>query len=172
MPHSFAYIGRLPAGQAQQVNVPLHSSTLNSASTLADQIARDNHLPVPYFPYTHGSQPRNDFQRHLAILSALSGEGYSYANCSGPCSTSAIISEQLITTPPASGPKGIPLDGSDPLLVAGAPATLIGWADQPVGATNGVTINVARAGGTHDDAVQVPLNIYFSVTIHAGVIAV
>ena len=173
MPHSFAYIGklgRLPAGQVQQVNVPLHSSTLNSASTLADQIARDNHLPVPYFPYTHGSQPQNDFQRHLAILSALSGEGFSYTNCSGPCSTSAIISEHLITTPSSSGPKGIPLDGSDPLLVAGAPATLIGWADQPVDATNGVTINGASAGGTHNEFIQVPLNVDFSGTIPAGFI--
>jgi hypothetical protein len=170
MPHSFAYIGRLPAGQVQQVNVPLHSSTLNSASTLADQIARDNQLPVPYFPYTHGSQPQNDFQRHLAILSALSGEGFSYTNCSGPCSTSAIISEHLITTPSSSGPKGIPLDGSDPLLVAGAPATLIGWADQPVDATNGVTINGASAGGTHDEFIQVPLNVDFSGTIPAGFI--
>jgi hypothetical protein len=170
MPHSFAYIGRLPAGQVQQVNVPLHSSTLNSASTLADQIARDNQLPVPYFPYTHGSQPQNDFQRHLAILSALSGEGFSSAYCSGPCSTSAIISEHLITTPSSFGPKGIPLDGSDPLLVAGTPATLIGWADQPVDATNGVTINGARAGGTHDEFIQVPLNIDFSGTIPAGFI--
>jgi hypothetical protein len=170
MPHSFAYIGKLPAGQAQQVNVPLHSSTLNSASTLADQIARDNQLPVPYFPYTHGSQPQNDFQRHLAILSALSGEGFSYTNCSGPCSTSAIISEHLITTPPTSGPKGIPLDGSDSLLVAGAPATLIGWADQPVDATNGVTINGASAGGTHDEFIQVPLDIDFSGAIPAGFI--
>src|SRR5260370_7009076 len=137
MPNSFAYSGRLPAGQAQQVNVPLHSSTLNSASTLADQIARDNHLPVPHFPYTHGSQPQNDFQHHLAILSALSGEGFSSAYCSGPCSTSAIISEHLITTPSSFRPKGIPFDATDPLLVAGAPATLICWADQPVDATNG-----------------------------------
>ena len=176
MPHSFAYIGKLgklgklPAGQAQQVNVPLHSSTLNSTSTLADQIARYNHLPVPYFPYSHGSQPQNDFQRHLAILSALSGEGFSYTNCSGPCSTSAIISEHLITTPPAFGPKGIPLDGSDSLLVSGAPATLIGWADQPVDAINGVTINGASAGGTHDEFIQVPLNIDFSGAIPAGFI--
>lgn len=170
MPYSFAYIGKLPAGQAQQVNVPLHSSTLNSAGTLADQIARDNHLPVPYFPYTHGSQPQNDFQRHLAILSALSGEGYSYPNCSGPCSTYAIISEHLITTPPAFGPKGIPLDASDSLLVAGAPATLIGWADRPVDATNGVTINGASAGGTHDEFIQVPLGIDFSGAIPAGFI--
>ncbi len=171
MPHSFAYVGKLAAGQAQQVNVPLHSSTLNSASTLADQIAKDNHLPVPYFPYAHGSQPQNDFQRHLAILSALSGEGYSYPNCGGPCSTHAIISEHLITTPPSFGPKGIPLDGSDPLLVAGAPATLIGWADQPVAATNGVTINGASAGGTHEELIQVPLNIDFSGTIPPGFIS-
>ena len=76
MNHSFAYIGNLPAQQTQQVTSSLHSSTMSSGSTLADQIAKANHLPVPYFPFASGSQPKNDFQLHLAILSALSGEGY------------------------------------------------------------------------------------------------
>jgi hypothetical protein len=159
MPHSYAYIGQLQAGQTLQVNVPLHTSSLNASTTLADQIARDNHLPVPYFPYDHNVRPQNSFQRHLAMLSALSGEGYVYAPCNGPCSTHAIVSSHSITAPPFSGPPANPLDSNDALLVSGAPATLLGWADQPFGATDTATINGLSAGGSHDSLVQTPLNI-------------
>jgi hypothetical protein len=164
MPHSFTYIGSLLAGQTRQVKVPLHSSTLSTGTTLADQIAKQNRLSVPYFPYANGSQPQNDFQRHLAILSALSGNGYSYIPCGGPCSTHSIAGKHVIFTPPFGAPKVNPIDGRDPLLVAGAPATLIGWADQPVDATNDITINGISPGGTHDNLVQVPLNVDFSAS--------
>jgi len=166
MPNSFAYIGGLPAGQTQQVNVSLHSTPLNTGTTLADQIAGDNHLPVPYIPYASGSQPQNDFERHLAILSALSGEGFSSSPCSGPCSTQAIVSKHEIIIPPAGVPKLNPIDDSDPLLIAGAPATLIGWADQPVAATNDVIINGASPGGSHDSLIQMPLNVDFSAALN------
>ena len=166
MPHSFAYIGRLPAGQTQQVNVSLHSQSLNTGTSLADQIARDNQLPVPYIPYASGSQPQNDFQRHLAILSALSGEGFSSSPCSGPCSTQAIVSKHVIISPPAGVPNVSPIDDSDPLLIAGAPATLIGWADQPVAATNDVIVNGASPGGTHDSLIQMPINVDFSPSLN------
>jgi hypothetical protein len=166
MPHSFAYIGHLAAEQTQRVNVPLYSSTSNAGTTLADQIAGYNHQPVPYFPYASGSLPQNDFQRHLAILSALSGEGYSFIPCDGPCSTHAIVDKHVIITPFPGGPKINPVDGSDPLLVVGAPATLIGWADQPVDPTNDVTINGASPGGTHDNLIQMPLNIDFSGSLN------
>ncbi len=159
MPHGYASTGQIPAGQTVQVHVPLHSSSLNASSTLADQIARDNHLPVPYFPYDHNGVPQNTFQRHLAMLAALSGEGYVYEPCKGPCSTHAIVSSHIITTPPFGGPAVPALDSNDALLIAGAPATLIGWADQPFGATDTATINGLSAGGTHDSLVQVPLNV-------------
>lgn len=178
MPYSIAYIGHLPSGQTQQVDVPVHSSTpdaLNrvpAGSTLADQIARDNHLPVPYFPYATGAQPQNDFQRHLAILSALSGEGYAYLPCNGPCSTHALVNRHTITTPAFGTPAVNPIDASDPLLVGGAPATLIGWADQPLEAAHDVTIDGASPGGTHESLVQLPLNIGFSgqLTLPPGLI--
>src|SRR5713226_7826020 len=162
MPHSFAYIGHLQSGQSLQVNVPMHSSPLNASSTLADQVARDNHLPVPYFPYDHNTQPQNAFQRHLAMLSALSGEGYAYSNCHGPCSTHAVVSSHIITAPPFGGPPVNPLDTNDALLIAGAPATLIGWADQPFGASDDATANGINPAGVHDSLLQIPLNIDFS----------
>ena len=164
MPHSFAYIGSLLAGQTRQVNVALHSSTLSSGTTLADQIAQDNRLSVPYFPYASGSRPQNDFKRHLAILSALSGNGYFYLPCGGSCSTHSIVGKHMIFTPPFGAQKVNPLDDRDPLLVAGAPATLIGWANQPVDATNDITINGTSPGGTHDNLVQTPLNVDFSAS--------
>lgn len=162
MPRSFAYMGNLLAGQTQEVNVQLHGSTLDTGTTLTDQIAKQNRLPVPYFPYAKGSQPQNEFQRHLAILSALSGEGFSYIPCGGPCSTYAIAGKHMIFTPPFGASKVNPFDGHDPLLVNGAPATLIGWADQPVYATNAITINGASPGGIHDNLIQAPLNVDFS----------
>jgi hypothetical protein len=162
--HSFASIGSLPAGQTRQVNVSLHSSTLSAGSTLADQIAKANHLPVPYFPFASGSQPKNDVQRHLAILSALSGEGFAYTPCVGPCSTYAIAGKHSIITPLFGEPKLNPIDGHDPLLVTGAPATLIGWTDHPVDTSNNVTVNGASPGGTHEDIVQVPLNVDLSTS--------
>jgi len=172
MPHSYAYIGHLQAGQTVPVNVQLHSSSLNAATTLADQIARDNHLPVPYFPYDHNTRPQNAFQRHLAMLSALSGEGYVYSPCNGPCSTHAVVNSHIITTPPfnTTPPFGglpvSPLDSNDALLIAGVPATLIGWADQPFGATDAATVNGVSPGGAHDSLVQVPLNIDFPEPSH------
>ena len=159
MPHGYASIGQLAAGQTLRVNVPLHTTSLNASATLADQIARDNHLAAPYFPYDHNSQPRNAFQRHLAMLTALSGEGYAYAPCNGPCSTHAVVTSHIITAPPFGGPPVTPLDSNDALLISGAPATLIGWADQPLSANGAVAINGLSAGGTHDTLVQAPLNI-------------
>jgi hypothetical protein len=160
MPSSYVSIGHLQAGQTLQVNVPLHSASLTASTTLADQIARDNHLPVPYFPYDHNAQPKNAFQRHLAMLAALSGEGYLYTPCNGPCSTHAIVNTHIITAPPFGSPVN-PLDSNDALLIAGAPATLIGWADQPFGATDNAAVNGIATGGSHDSLVQMPLNIDF-----------
>lgn len=162
MPHSFAYIGSLVAGQTQLINIPLHSSTLNAGTTLADQIARDSHLPVPYFPYASSAQPQTDFQRHLAILAALSGEGFAFIPCDGPCGTHAIVSRHSIVTPPLGGTTISPADNNDPLLLAGAAATLIGWADQPLDSANAITVNGAPTSGNHDTLVQSPLNIALS----------
>ncbi len=162
MPKGLAYIGSLPAGQTQQVNIALQSVAPNTGMTFADQIARDNHLPAPYFPYASSSQPQNDFQRHIAILSALSGEGVSFIPCSGLCSTHAITSEHMLVTPLPGGPKVNAMGAGDPLLVAGAPATLIGWANPSLDALDNATVNGITPGGFHDNLVQAPLNIDFA----------
>jgi len=179
LPHSFASIGQLPASGTQRVNIPLRSQDPSAGTTLADQIASSNGLPAPYFPYTHGMQrgARSDcvdstgccqqckltsLQRHMAILSALSGEGDSFPPCSGPCSTHAIVTKHAIVTPLIGGPTAKPIDGNDPLLISGAPATLIGWADQSLSTINGVTINGSAPAGSNENLLQVPLDINLS----------
>ena len=162
MPRSLAYIGSLPAGQTQQVNIALQNVAPNTGMTLADQIARNNHLPTPYFPYASSSQPQNDFQRHIAILSALSGEGVSIISCPGLCSTHAIASDHMLVTSLPGGPKVNTTGAGDPLLVAGAPATLIGWTNQSLDALDNATVNGITPGGFHDNLVQAPLNIDFA----------
>ncbi len=57
------------------------------------------------------------------------------------------------------------VDGSDPLLVAGSPATLLGWADIPRG-TNGVVVNGTTPAGLQETLVQSPLNMTFSGILH------
>jgi len=162
MSHSYVYIGRLAAGQTQLVSLPLNSSSSNTSMTLADQIAQDSHLPVPYFPYASSAQPQTDFQRHLAILTALSGEGFAFIPCNGLCSTHAIVSRHSIVTPPSDGTTISLTDNNDPLLIAGAPATLIGWADQPLDSVNAITVNSSPTTGYHNTLVQAPLNIDLS----------
>ncbi|MGZ3608547.1 MAG: hypothetical protein ACXVDN_09895 [Ktedonobacteraceae bacterium] len=160
--HSFSYIGNLPAQQTRHIASSLNSSAMNSGSTLADQIAESNRLPVPFFPFAHGSQPKNDFQLHLAILSALSGEGMNYIPCGGPCSSNAIAGKHSIIAPLSGRSKLIPFDGNDPLLLTGSQATLIGWANNRIDTTSNVTVNGASASGTFEDFIQAPLNIDLS----------
>src|SRR5712692_5764174 len=114
MPHSIAYIGSLPTGQTQQVNIALQRVAPNTSMTLADQIARDNHLPVPFFPYASSAQPQNDNQRHIAILSAVSGEGFSFIPCGGLCSKQAITSDHMLVTSVPCALKVNTMDAGDP----------------------------------------------------------
>ncbi|MBV9229501.1 MAG: hypothetical protein JOZ18_09335, partial [Chloroflexi bacterium] len=44
-------------------------------------------------------------------------------------------------------------------LLDGAPATLIGWSDQPLDGTESVTINNSSPHGFHENLVQLPLNV-------------
>jgi hypothetical protein len=162
MGHSFAYIGNIPAQQTKQITSSLLSSTISSDSTLADQIAKANQLPVPYFPFAHGSQPKDDFQLHLAILSALSGEGMNFTPCGGPCSSYAIAGKHSIIAPLFGTPKLNPIDGNDPLLLTGSQATLIGWANNRVDTTSDVTVNGVSSSGTFEDFIQAPLTIDLS----------
>ena len=170
MNNNFVRIGDLLAGQSAQVHLRLNSSIANPAITLADQIAESYQLPTPYsaIAENNGSSHQDELQRHLAILSALSGEGeYAYTACSfGSCKGISVVSSYL---PRLKGPALGTTNSSDPLLVAGSAATLIGWADpssQSTNTTNNVTVNGTSPSGLQETLVQAPLNVIFSGTLN------
>jgi hypothetical protein len=57
-------------------------------------------------------------------------------------------------------PHGSIYNDYDPLLIPGAAATLIGWADQPL--TDTTSINGQRPSGHQENFIQAPLNIDLS----------
>lgn len=179
MTNSFAHIGNLAAGQTVQVNQPLNATTSGGYNVpLATQIAISVNGGQPYYgPYYNGSQPLSETQRHLAILSALSGQGYYYSLpvCGGgPCKVIPAVvpaSNNLLIQPAQRASTfrfflsgGAPLAGYglDPLLVPNAPATVIGWANVPVSGNNPVTINGFTSSGLAETLVQTPIDLTFS----------
>lgn len=166
MSTGYLYIGNLAAGQTIPVNLALHAVTTNNNATIADQIAQSNKLPTPYGDYvSNGNTPQNETQRHLAILSALSGNtgGIIYAGCGGgPCTVSAPL--MIAKTGRfffSGGGPGMAVSGTDPLLLNGAQATLIGWANRH-DSTQNVTINGSTPTGLQETLIQAPLNLQLS----------
>ncbi len=159
IPHSFAALGNLAAGETRQVNVPLQSLANNPNTLLANQIAESSGLPASYFPYQDQGQPRSEFQRHIAQLSILSGAGFSFLPCAGSCITHAIVNVNKGTIVPShtSTPKTQLANGVDPLLINGAPATLLGWAAQSLDGAGAITVNGNVPRGTHDTLLQEPI---------------
>ncbi len=167
MSNGFARVGHLSAGQSAQVRLVLNSSSNNAGTSLADQLAASNRLPTPF----NGSPPQNELERHMAILAALSGEGgySSYVSCGGGICKSApysVVSPSGTTVFMKGGAGPITFNVNDPLLVAGSPATLIGWADTPTDTTSNVTVNGTSPSGLQETLVQSPLNIDFSSTLN------
>mgnify|MGYP001332727228 CR=1 FL=1 len=166
LPHSFVALGNLAAGQIRQIDLPLHSASPSAGKTLADQIAEYHGLPDGYFPYTAKRQPQNDIQSHIAFLSALSGAGSTNAPCGGSCLTRAIMNRGTIYMTGGQVPNSNLKNDYDPLLISGAPATLIGWADQQIVGDNEETVNGVSVPGHHMTFIEKPLNLHFSGQIH------
>jgi len=171
LPHGFVALGNLAGGNTIAVNAAIQA--VRPGTTLADALARSLELKAPYFPYNGNKQPQNEQQRHLALLEALSGVGFSYPPCNGPCMAQAIVSNGAIFTLPPGTPSNIslPVD-TDPLLLNGAP-TLIGWAASPLDGANDVTINGVTPNGAHETLVQTPLPLNFAgpLSIPPGLIS-
>ncbi|GAC1361059.1 MAG: hypothetical protein NVSMB44_13990 [Ktedonobacteraceae bacterium] len=161
MPHSFVTLGHLNAGQKRSVFLPLQGGAANTGTTLlADQIARSSGLPSAYFPYANQGQPQNDFQRHMAQLSILSGTGSPFVPCEGSCSTRAIVNNQsVVISSRTRNTNAALLKGNDPLLLQNTSATLIGWSDQTLDGSNEITINGGHPGGYHDTLLQMPVSV-------------
>ena len=158
-------LGNLPSHSTRQVNLKL-SSSLNSnqangqQQSIADQIASKQGIAGgPYSPYTSTNLSQSEPQRHAAMLEALSG---GYCDGSGPCYRSSTA--QIV---PVNGTLTRRLiysnTGShDPLLLAGAPVTLIGWTQTSADPASNVTINGQALNGTRETIIQAPLDINYT----------
>ncbi len=163
LPHSFVTVGHLDAGQKRTIFLPLQGNTANPDTLLADQIARSRGLPSSYFPYANQGQPQNDLQRHMAQLSVLSGTGSSFIPCEGSCPARAIMNNQsVIISSHARRANSVLMRENDPLLIENAPATLIGWPEQPLDGSSETTINGAHPGGYHDTLLQMPIHLHLA----------
>ena len=161
MTNSFARIGHLAAGQSTKIKLRVNNASANPGTSLADDMANSNGLSAPYGINMNSTASPNELQRHMAILTALSGENGLYNGCSGgPCRVVAYPNGNTITYSGGSGP--VTADGSDPLLMTGSSATLIGWADQPTAATNSVMINGLAPMGLQETMIESPLSLQLS----------
>jgi hypothetical protein len=161
----FVRIGHLASGATYHVNTPLYTVLHRSGQPLAEQINQQAGLPSTYFPYDDNQQPQNDFQRHMALLSALNGSGFTYPPCNGSCNTNALITRQAIFP---SGANANNIQGNatayDPLLIPGAPLTLIGWTDRQITGQNDITLNGIHPNGFHESFLQMPIMLDTSDT--------
>lgn len=175
LPNDVLSLGHLAAGQTKQVRLKLSSAPLPPNATLADLVALVTNAPAYD---TLPASPRTAWQRHLAMLYALDGEGFygPPAPCPGSCTTPVPLLPFLPALPsiaPAANSgvpslivtPGWPYTGTrdtDPLLVPGSPATLIGWAENPVVPGDNVTINDINPPGLHETLIQAPLTVNLS----------
>ena len=179
--NQFLSLGHIAAGETKQVNLTIFNNpppTGTNRALLADQIASSNGLPTPYGPYsyTNNSSP-TELQRRMAMLSTLSGESGGYCG-PGACYQAPIIAQGAITKRAILSPQGgmtiiysggggpVQLNTTDPLLIPGAPATLIGWADHLPDDENAVTVNGTYATKSQEAVVQAPLDVSFSGSIN------
>jgi uncharacterized membrane protein len=160
----YVSLGNLTAGQTKSIKLSINISP-NNQQSLADQIAASHGLPTPYMPpYAYSSseaQTQNNFQRHMAMLSTVSGELSSfYCNGGGPCYQPITFvngNKQLFY-----GGKGLQTGGQDPLLLSDADATFIGWADNQPGLSSKVSINGLPPSGIQESLIQAPLDVNYA----------
>lgn len=157
LPHQFVHIAHLAVGETQTVKLTLANH--NITGPLADAIAHQGGLPVPYSPYGNGQHPQTDFQRHAALLSFLNGADFNFQPCQGSCVTRAITATPRATIFATGGnvPHNSIYNDYDPLLLSGAQATLIGWTEQPL--QDDTTINGSHPAGQHESFIQAPLSV-------------
>lgn len=167
MAYRYLLVGHLAPGQTQQVNLPLRIDQGDPGMSIADQIANSRGVGQQYNgPYNNGQSVQTETQRHVSLLSLLSGENNSYCT-NGPCYQPAIYTKTISASGVIINSSGSYLANShDPLLIPGASATLIGWADNSSSTSSAITINGAASAGMHEDFVQAPLDVSFSGSIN------
>ncbi len=164
----FKSLGNMTAGETKAVSLSLENTANMEPSSLADQIAGSNNLPVPYTVYYAGTR-MTTLQRHMAQLATLSGEnGYMY--CGGtscfqsaqPIATSSgVIVNNTATLSSGNGPL-TQASSRDPLLVPGASATFIAWASPFADATDTIAVKGSRIANAQEAFIQAPLDVSFT----------
>jgi hypothetical protein len=158
MAKSYIHSGPLMAHQTRAIH-SLLKNTSDPIETLADQISNDNRLPSAYNLNNNLLQTKTLADLHMETLTALSGELNSFACGLNICTINSGKSQHIF-----GNPVMFSSSGNDPLLLANASATLIGWADQEPGSTNRIDVNGTPSTGTHETLVQIPLTIRFPDT--------
>lgn len=176
----FQPLGNMAAGETRSISLSLENSVNSTSSftptSLADQIAISNNLQVPYIAYYNSSQRLNPLQRHMAQLAILSGENaYQYCG-STPCfqaaqpftTSNSVLVDSSTTLSSGNGPS-TQVNGRDPLLVPGFPATLIGWISPTSRADTNIDVAGSRIAGAQETFLQAPLTVNFSDTASLSV---
>ncbi|GAC1362678.1 MAG: hypothetical protein NVSMB44_18490 [Ktedonobacteraceae bacterium] len=165
----YVALGNFPSQSTQQVSLALSNNlsgnqTNGQQQSIADQIANKHGIMGgPYSAYISTSQLQDEPHRHAAMLEALSG---GYCDGNGPCynrsgtvqmvPVNGVMTKRLVYSTTSA---------HDPLLLAGTPGTLIGWAQNIADPAGNVTINGQALNGIHETFIQAPLNISYAGTI-------
>ncbi len=176
----FQSLGNMAAGETRTVSLTMESSPNSSnnltPTSLADQIAASNNLQVPYIAYDNNTQHLSPLQRHMAQIAILSGEN-SYEYCGTiPCFQSVqpfvmsngVLVNSSSTLNSGNGPS-TQVSGRDPLLMPGAPATLIGWITPASNSADSINIAGSHIAGTQETFLQAPLTVDFSDSVNQTV---
>jgi Protein of unknown function (DUF1355). len=163
LPHNFIPLGHIAAQTTKKIAIRLQNIATAPELTLADQIEQAAGLATQYFPYKDKQLPSDEFNMHMAMLSALSGVGYTYDPCGGSCQTHAITNKGIIYVTGGQIPDPNYKNDSDPLMLTGAPATLIGWTSQRLSDLSAATtVNNISPQGLHLNFIQMPLTLSYT----------
>ncbi len=155
---NYISLGKLESKQTKAVQL---SVGVGLASTLAEQIANSKGINIDQYGMFNPNVSTDANYRHATMLEALSR-----GNCNiGPClpNYTGPVEKGLASSPHLlDGPKRDNLQ--DPLLVSGAPVTIIGWINNSLDTTP-ITINNGTVPGTQESLVQAPLNLHLVGTV-------
>jgi hypothetical protein len=146
MPHSIMRVGNLAAGQTTRVTFPLNTTSTNGSQAGCATLVNQA---------VNGQKGIITQYDHLFARSVVQ----SVSEMQRHLSLLAFMLTAQCNNASFSAP--------------GSPATLIGWADQPLAGENAVTVNNIHAGGLHETAVVAALTISYApgpLTLPADVI--
>jgi hypothetical protein len=171
LPNNALSLGRIAAGATKHIKLTLNSSAFPSNFTLTDLIAQLTNSP----DFLHlPASPATAWQRHLSMLYALDGEGDYGASslvfagqCNLPvpilpsplCTGGGSANNSLFNGDITPGWESTTTRATDPLLVPGAPVTLIGWVNTVLDSASAATVDNNATAGFHETLVQAPLAV-------------